>query len=96
MSRIELFIWAIAIIILIIEALYIFRPMEKHIRVAFDLIEQERGKAVSLQLQAEQASQAKSQFLANMSHELRTPMSGMFGMIELAAHEPEEGKRRDF
>ncbi|MCB1305950.1 MAG: response regulator, partial [Leptospiraceae bacterium] len=36
-----------------------------------------------LEIQAEQASQAKTIFLANVSHELRTPIHGMLGMVEL-------------
>jgi PAS domain S-box-containing protein len=40
-------------------------------------------RANNLALQAELASQSKSQFLANMSHEIRTPMNGILGMTGL-------------
>jgi signal transduction histidine kinase len=37
----------------------------------------------TLNVQLQQASQAKSAFLANMSHELRTPMNAILGFTEL-------------
>ena len=47
-------------------------------------------------LEAERASEAKSQFLANMSHEIRTPMNGIVGTLELIrdAETIEEARER--
>ncbi len=47
-------------------------------------------------LQAEEASQAKSMFLANMSHELRTPFQGMMGMLYLLSETPLTTVQRDY
>ena len=40
------------------------------------------------QVNAEQASQAKSAFLATISHEIRTPLNGVLGMAQAMAREP--------
>jgi signal transduction histidine kinase/CheY-like chemotaxis protein len=70
-------------------ALWIFRPMEKAIRRAFDAAE------TSLK-QAEAADRAKSEFLANMSHEIRTPMNGVLGMAELLAKTDLNARQKTF
>ena len=41
------------------------------------------GEAVSLRIQAESASEAKSTFLSMMSHELRTPLNAIGGYADL-------------
>ena len=71
-------LWASGALILAFGAvgLWVFRPMERAIRRAFDESEASLAKA-------EAANQAKSEFLANMSHEIRTPMNGVLGMAEL-------------
>jgi hypothetical protein len=77
-------LWASGALILAFGAvgLWVFRPMERAIRRAFDETEASLAKA-------EAADRAKSEFLANMSHEIRTPMNGVLGMAELLdQHQP--------
>ena len=72
--------WACVALLAVLAsvALWVFRPMEKAIRLAF-------SEAARALFKAEAADHAKSEFLANMSHEIRTPMNGVLGMAELLA-----------
>jgi len=87
-ERIELILWIVTLLILLLEAFFIFRPMDKRIASTIHSLDNAVQQAKHSEQQALMANKAKSDFLANMSHELRTPMNGLFGMIELAMDNP--------
>lgn len=89
-ERLELALWLATLCILILEALFIFRPMELQVRSSFKSLGVAIEKAEKAKLDALAANKAKSEFLASMSHELRTPMNGLFGMIDLAIDNPKK------
>ena len=47
-------------------------------------------------IEAEKATQLKSEFVANVSHEIRTPMNAILGMTELALDETHTPEVRDY
>ena len=66
------------IVVLIAAAIFIFRPMERHILNAQVMLERETARAQA-------AERSKGAFLANMSHEIRTALNGVIGVTELLA-----------
>lgn len=88
--------WSLIMLVLVMEAFLIFKPMEEGILRRTDELERERKNAILLKEAAERATIAKTEFLANMSHELRTPLNGTLGMLELAESELNDEKRKEF
>ena len=90
-ATIEIYLWLGTLTLLVLEAIFIFSPMEKEIRSSISRLTSLKVEAENAAREAKKASQAKSEFLSSMSHELRTPMNGLFGMIELSIDNPSKG-----
>ncbi|MEM6763467.1 MAG: response regulator [Bacteroidota bacterium] len=92
-KNLEVALAVLALIVLLLEGIFIFRPVFKSLSTSFKsqketeekLLKQNEGLRIAQQ-EAEAASRAKSRFLANMSHEIRTPMNGIIGMTSLLSN----------
>lgn len=75
-KTIETIVVAVALFILWLEIIFIFKPLVRHITNQMKELSTAKKKA-------EELNNLKSDFLATMSHEIRTPMNAVLGMAEL-------------
>lgn len=76
------------LIFLLVEAVFIFRPMVKSVTRLINTAVEAREAAI-------RATNDKSTFLATVTHEIRTPMTGVLGITESLLDSERDNARRD-
>ncbi len=76
----EFCIFMATILLLLGEAYFIFRPLNKLLDNTIKSLIEEKEMAINARL-------IKSRFISNMTHEIRTPLNGIIGSIQLIKHE---------
>lgn len=83
LQNVELLIWVFGLLILFLEARWIFYPMEKSIQKKITHLQK-------LRLEANRLKRSKSEFLARASHEMRTPLQAIMGYLTLYKESSQE------
>lgn len=76
----ELCILIATLLLLLSEAYFIFKPLNRLLDSTIQNLITEKEMAINARL-------VKSRFISNMTHEIRTPLNGIIGSIQLIKHE---------
>ncbi len=84
----------IQLLILCVFSALIIRYIRRSENRLLKQAEESNKKTLMAKLDAESASEAKSDFLANMSHEIRTPLTAIIGFAEALLHSDQPMRER--
>ncbi len=88
LRRVHTAILFFTLLLLLIEAIWIFRPMVLSVQRLFATAAEARETAI-------RATSEKSKFLATVTHEIRTPMTGVLGLAETLLESEKDANRRE-
>ena len=77
-KQFDLMLLVVTLMLLVVEALFIFRPLTKQVMVYIDEIKWHQNQLAAL-------AQARKEFLMNIAHLLRTPLNHILGFSQLLA-----------
>jgi len=86
-ERLEFGLWISAMLILVLEAFFIFRPLESRVEKAIGELQTKNDELYDAKKKVEIALRTKTDFLAHMSHELRTPLNSVIGFSDIMRRE---------
>ncbi|GGC96596.1 response regulator [Aquisalinus flavus] len=94
-ERAELVLWITTLLLLVLEGIFVFRPMSRRIATSVDAVEKAEARSKESARAAEMASAARTRFFRSASHELRTPLNAILGIARVLKEKGKSGAHED-